>query len=412
MRNKHLWILAGVVFLVAALAIIFMWQGGAFSERETFADFGINLLTEAIFLATAVYLIDRLLKRHEAQTLRPARYAAYVELRELYMLLRLTWARMISNGLTPQEVGGSVSGDRIRDIIGPTIFTVQATDIASRLMLDSFVADHPNHTWNDHLSYVHSNILKTIERCFDRHASVLEPELVRFLHDIERCIFVKAIDRNKENIHADLRGEVFGYGGESFTSFFQLMDKFLDILEKISKELELTASDAVPSRDFTQDLGMISGDFLARMMVSFPIGGLFNTYSPEVTYRSLIQDCIKSSQKYVILFFFLYLSNSLQEEIDVSDDNQNPDRETVPMLQIVSVAAKPAINSRNFSDTVRHISESWTHVLVVPFSINDVLYPNMREMEVKVSEVRQSILSGQQPPGSLFAADGSLYEFQ
>jgi hypothetical protein len=167
--TRHDQLIALLIALFAAI-FLFIWvrMGSPYSE------FGLNGFTECLGIGLTVLLIDRLLKRRDAERTLPQRLAAHEDVRLLTARITTFWHQAYMAavpGALPRSVAELYSADSIGRL-------------CALLNMDSQPNVTPTRTWWEYLPEQLAEFKRYAEVILERYNSILSPEAFLMIHKL------------------------------------------------------------------------------------------------------------------------------------------------------------------------------------------------------------------------------------
>lgn len=167
--TRHDQLIALLIALFAAI-FLFIWV----RTDSPYSEFGLNGFTECLGIGLTVLLIDRLLKRREAERTLPQRLAAYEDVRLLTARITTFWY---------QAYMAAVPGQLPRSVV--ELYDAESINrLGDLLNMDSQPNVTPIRTWWEHLPEQLAEFKGCAEVILERYNSILSPEAFLLIHKL------------------------------------------------------------------------------------------------------------------------------------------------------------------------------------------------------------------------------------
>jgi hypothetical protein len=172
-----------VALLISLFAAIFLFLWTRMDSP--YSELGLNGFTECLGIGLTVLLIDRLLKRREAERTLPQRLAAYEDVRLLTARIAAFWH---------QAYMAAVPGPLPRSV-AELCGTESINRLCALLNMDSQPNVTPTRTWWEYLPEQMAEFKRHAEVILERYNSILSPKAFLLIHKLLNALMDPYISR-------------------------------------------------------------------------------------------------------------------------------------------------------------------------------------------------------------------------
>ncbi len=147
------------------------------------SDLWLNLFAEALGVAFTVLIVEKLIRIDDLRRTKPARYAAFMDALLIFNRFCSLWYDIVRTTFDPERHGKILANKDIK------LLDNRFGEIIAILRLESDAPVSPKRTWKVHLKQQVEDLEQLIDRCLQRYAAFMEPELIKALQDFERSSF-------------------------------------------------------------------------------------------------------------------------------------------------------------------------------------------------------------------------------
>jgi len=154
----------------------------AFFNQES--DLGLNLFAEAVGGLFTVLIIENLFRGLDKTKNKPARLAGFRDAHLVYGRCVGLWINMVKSAFNPSRDTFILEDKNIK------LLDEKMGDIVAHLNLESKAPVVPKRKWHIFLSEQVGEIEQYLDRCLQRYAAYLDPELIVRLQEVEGNSFM------------------------------------------------------------------------------------------------------------------------------------------------------------------------------------------------------------------------------
>lgn len=198
------------IYIVIVLVAIATFAAAQYWTAQS--DLWLNLFAEAIGVAFTVLIVEKLIRFDELRRTKPARYAAFMDALLIFNRFCSLWFDIVRTTLDPERHGNILENKDIK-LLDPRF-----GEVIALLNLESEAPVIPRRTWRVYLKQQIEDLDRLIDKCLQRYAVFMEPELIKALQELERSSFfaygkltqARAIIDEEMGVR---RRPYFGWGG-------------------------------------------------------------------------------------------------------------------------------------------------------------------------------------------------------
>jgi len=169
------------IYLVIVLVAIATFAAAQYSTAQS--DLWLNLFAEALGVAFTVLIVEKLIGFDDLRRTKPARYAAFMDTLLIFNRFCSLWYDIVRTTFDPERHGNILANKDIK------LLDHRFGEIVAILKLESDAPVSPKRTWKVHLKQQVEDLERLIDRCLQRYAAFMEPEMIKALQELERSSF-------------------------------------------------------------------------------------------------------------------------------------------------------------------------------------------------------------------------------